>query len=69
MPLRKQSDVSPAGGPMTLRLGWPHDPAKIGAEWPHEAANWQAANYGSELRERELGQRSMFSERYSRSYW
>jgi len=40
MTLRNQGYVSPAGGPMTLRLGWPHDPAKIAAGWPHEAANW-----------------------------
>jgi hypothetical protein len=29
MTLRNQGYVSPAGGPMILHLGWPHDPAKI----------------------------------------
>ena len=43
MSLRNQGYVSPAGGPMILHLGWPHDPAKIAEGWPHEAANWQPA--------------------------
>ena len=33
--------ASLAGGPMMLRKGWPHVPAKIAIRWPHEAANRQ----------------------------
>ena len=39
MTLRKSGHGSRAGGPIILRKGWPHDPAKIAARWPHDPAN------------------------------
>jgi len=44
MTLRKSGHGSLAGGPIMLRKGWPHDPAKIAAKWPHDPANRQKAN-------------------------
>ena len=41
MTLRKSGHASLAGGPIMLRKGWPHDPAKLPQKWPHEAANRQ----------------------------
>ncbi|WP_437908618.1 hypothetical protein WME95_12580 [Sorangium sp. So ce327] len=40
MTLQKTGSRPRAGGPILLRLGWPHDPAKNLGSWPHEAANW-----------------------------
>lgn len=42
MTLRKSGHGSLAGGPIMLRKGWPHHPAKIAARWPHDPANRQA---------------------------
>ncbi len=39
MTLRKLGHASLAGGPIMLRRGWPHDPAKLPARWPHDPAN------------------------------
>lgn len=39
MTLRNFGHGSLAGGPIMLRTGWPHDPAKLPERWPHEAAN------------------------------
>ena len=50
MPLRKLARSWPhdaaklrhaslAGGPIILRKGWPHHPAKLPRKWPHDAAN------------------------------
>ena len=50
MTLRKTRHASLAGGPIILRKGWPHDPAKITARWPHEPANWQSRRQDSNLR-------------------
>src|SRR5580658_8945021 len=41
MTLRKLGHASLAGGPIMLRRGWPHDPAKLPARWPHDPANRQ----------------------------
>lgn len=41
MTLRKSGHASLAGGPIMLRRGWPHDPAKLPARWPHDPANRQ----------------------------
>ncbi len=46
MTLRKLGHDSLAGGPIMLRKGWPHDPAKLPEKWPHEAANRQARLLG-----------------------
>jgi hypothetical protein len=43
MTLRKSGHASLAGGPIMLRKGWPHDPAKLPQKWPHEAANRQGS--------------------------
>src|SRR5690606_14051684 len=40
MTLRKTGSRPRTGGPIILRLGWPHDPAKNADWWPHETANW-----------------------------
>jgi hypothetical protein len=42
MTLRNFGHGSLAGGLITLRMGWPHDPAKLPEKWPHEAANRHA---------------------------
>ena len=44
MTLRKSGHGSLAGGPIMLRKGWPHDPAKIAARWPHDPANRQTCS-------------------------
>jgi hypothetical protein len=41
MRLRNLPHASLAGGPIMLRKGWPHDPAKLRGKWPHDPANWQ----------------------------
>jgi len=41
MTLRKSGHGSLAGGPIMLRKGWPHHPAKTAARWPHDPANRQ----------------------------
>ena len=47
MTLRNLGHGSLAGGPIMLRMGWPHDPAKLPETWPHEAANRQRRGAGS----------------------
>src|SRR5580704_12421508 len=47
MTLRKLGHASLAGGPIMLRRGWPHDPAKLPARWPHDPANRHSCDHGS----------------------
>jgi hypothetical protein len=47
MRLRNLPHASLAGGPIMLRKGWPHDPAKLRGKWPHDPANRQISLSGS----------------------
>ena len=40
MRLKISGYASPAGGPIRLKIGWPHDAENQGATRPHEPASW-----------------------------
>ena len=40
MSLKISGHASPAGGPMRLKIGWPHDLENQSVLLPHEPANW-----------------------------